>query len=102
MSNATYEFDKLLDSASKKASKSIKKIAKKARKLGFKEGLSTADDYINTIIFKENAQYPLCSEELDEIFGTDDSFKILSKYNMDHIMEAIKRYKNNKETDTDE
>ena len=84
------------------AKESTKKIFLEGKHFGFKEGLSVADDYINTIIFKENARYPLLPEELDAIFGTDDSFKILSKYNIDHIVEKIKRYKNSKETNTDE
>ena len=87
------------------AKESTIKIFLEGKRFGFDEGIDVAQDYINTIIFQEEAEYPLTKDDLISIFGTDDALDILAKNDIQSIMVSIKEYKKNdfdKETEDNE
>lgn len=87
------------------AKESTANIFLEGRRFGFDEGIDVAQDYINTIIFQEEAEYPLTKPDLISIFGTDDALDILAKNDIRTIMISIKEYKKNdfdKETENNE
>ena len=93
--------DRVVDTAKESATK----ILLEGKRFGFDEGIEVAQDYINTIIFQEEAEYPLTKRDLISIFGSDDALDILAKNDIRTIMVSIKEYANNgfdKETENNE
>ena len=93
--------DRVVDTAKE----STTKILLEGKRFGFDEGIEVAQDYINTIIFQEEAEYPLTKHDLISIFGSDDALDILAKNDIRTIMVSIKEYANNgfdKETENNE
>jgi hypothetical protein len=87
------------------AKESTIKIFWEGKQFGFDEGIGVAQDYINTIIFQEEAEYPLTKHDLISIFGSDDALDILTKNDIKTIMVSIKEYAKNgsdKETENNE
>lgn len=84
---------------------STKKIFLEGKHFGFDEGIEVAQAYINTIIFQEEAEYPLTKHDLISIFGKDDALDILAENDIRTIVVSIKEYKMNsfdKETESNE
>lgn len=66
------------------------------RKAGFEEGLQVAEDYINTIVFQDHAEYPLSPIVISDIFGTNNPNTIFKENDIKTIMKKIKKYTKNK------